>query len=145
MRPFQTIAQILIATSVVNCALAAPSPKEKTHERSAIRSDDSAMTMFNKSLLGGIVAGTIATTAYKLQEQIAQAISKAKNKYVRSFPTLSCHANISDLRFHLSTSTSSRSITSPGNDAISRRLANLSDEELRFLSLISRRAIESLD
>jgi hypothetical protein len=137
MRPFQTIAQILIATSVANCALAAPSPEEKTHERRAIK--------FKSGLLGGFVAGDISTTASMIQQQIAKAISNSKNKYVRSFPTLSCHANISDLRFHLSTSTSSRSITSPGNDAISRRLANLSDEELRFLSLISRRAIESLD
>jgi len=121
MRPFQTIARILIATSVVNCALAAPSPEQETQERRALLSDG-AKTVIKSASLAGIVAGGLSAAANVLQKQIANGISGGNRR--RNY---------------------SRSITLPENDAISRRLANLSDEDLRILSFISRRAIESLD
>jgi hypothetical protein len=151
MRPFQTIAQIIIATSVVNCLLVVP-PRSELPVRGMMHSrpipiitpgdtphpppnpnpggawpltldppeqqqqlhDSGAgggppavpspapTTVMGKfksiwpskaemlsSGLRGIFSGLVATIAYIGQAYSAQAIKKAKNKYVRSFPTLS--------------------------------------------------------
>jgi hypothetical protein len=151
MRPFQTIAQIIIATSVVNCLLVVP-PRSELPVRGMMHSrpipiitpgdtphpppnpnpggarpltldppeqqqqlhDSGAgggppavpspapTTVWGKiksiwpsweetkvNLLKGLFSGLFGTFAYIGQVKVAQEIKKAKNKYVRSFPTLS--------------------------------------------------------
>jgi len=182
MRPFQTIAQIIIATSVVNCApvpAVISNPQAEPTAPATYPRAENTVTPKNKWLGrldttdGRILAASVflaPLALFGLAFGIYKAIPKGKgNGYVRSFPTLSCHANISDLRSPSSNSapfipsnttsslpsnttsslpsntTISRSIRSSENDAILRRLAKLADKEPRFVSLISRRAIESLD
>jgi hypothetical protein len=119
MRLFQTIAQIIIATSVVNCAALPPvmrvaGPSGLGQSVAGLSRDPSVYynrnldlekrrPKLNKMNLATLIISLIGAgeTTFALY-----------NLYVRSFPTLSCHVNISDLRSHLSGSKSPPSTTS---------------------------------
>lgn len=80
MRPFQTIAQILVAISVVNCALAAPSPELETQHAgeewiSPASLKNSLRTGPVTGLLGGLITGTTLVVEHKQYVPFLSALS----------------------------------------------------------------------
>jgi hypothetical protein len=94
MRPFQTISQIFIATSVISCVLAAPSAEETHDARTDIiqlerRLSTTAKTIFATAPFAGMVAGLIGGLASEAQKYIAAGTAHQR-EYVSSLLTLSC-------------------------------------------------------
>jgi hypothetical protein len=83
MRPYQTIAQILIAASVAGSAFAipAPAPAEEMHDTRTDRSElvrrwalgSTAKGILKTAPIAGLVAGTIGGLATVAQKFIAAA------------------------------------------------------------------------
>jgi hypothetical protein len=82
MRPFQTIAQVLVAISVVNC-LRAPLPREE-NESSGLTLGEMKEIAKTAGAAGAINGGIAVFSALTLKE-----ILKQQNKYVPFLSALS--------------------------------------------------------
>jgi len=142
MRAYVTLAQTLLITSLVNSAFAVPAPAPHVHDKRLYSGPSGIVAGETSSptagygqvakenafagLLSGLVAAISSVGQLKLYNYIKNNTRRGLDDVVPVFP-------LKDLASHTDRPASRSALT------------DLSDEDLRWLSGITRRAIEVLD
>jgi hypothetical protein len=156
MRPFQTVAQVLLIAFVANSALAVPgsAPEEILEKRRWSASDFA--NLLKGSVLQGILGGFIGAFGGAIQRiEVGQGTQNHTYAFLlllsltnpKRFnePNHDKHLTYDHFHSRRSFDESLKGLTRTTQPWMSRALADLSDRDLRLLSTFSRRAIESLD